>query len=79
MKVRPFDRRLDVDDEYKWFLDEASLMRAQINLVVYIINNTNGFQIPLAQISAKVQDIYAHKPSRVLLQLNEPDKVTFKH
>lgn len=51
-------------------------MHAQVNLVVYIINNTNGFQQPIAQTSLKIHDIYAHKPTRTWLSLNEPDQVS---
>lgn len=66
---------MELNDEFKWMVEDASLLRTLINMVVYMINNTNGFQAPVAQITFKLQDVYAHKLTRLWLPLNEPDKV----
>lgn len=50
-------------------------MKTQVSLVVYILNNTNGFQTPIAQTAFQIQDVYSKKPTRVWLPLNESDKV----
>lgn len=51
-------------------------MTVKINIVVYMINNTNGFQIPIAQTSIKLEEVYTYKPICIWLPLKEPDQVS---
>lgn len=75
-KARPFNSRLELNDDFKWFMEEAELFRTQVSLIVYMVNNTNGFQVAVAQTSFKIQDVYSHKLTRIWLPLNEPTQVT---
>lgn len=74
-KARPFNSRLELNEEYKWIVEEGEFIHTRINLIVYMINNTNRFQTAIAQTSFKIQDVYAHKLTRIWLPLSEPDQV----
>ena len=75
LKNFPIKKCNELNFSAKWAIDDESLLKSKICILMYLINSTSCIESLHAQSCFFVGEVYTYQPISLCLPLNELDRV----